>query len=268
MKFALTLVLLITLLGSSISAQQFVTNVVVMNGELYVNAKLDKSKIKRKLDREMKKRRLTVIENQIERAHPDSTLYVAELFITQYMKQNPIVNFVIRSKEGVHYRYWDTTSPFGSIKLAIDNLISDIFINVPLRLDLTETIDISLANLGLRNSSVLSISASLMEAAVKPGQAKFPKEFENELIFFIPGKFSKYAKECTNLSFIRERLRGQFLTIFVNINSHGKLVYKNTDSPIELNIKQENRLKDLIDAIPLYFIEKEYENLKIEVSIF
>lgn len=265
MKLTHTLfIFIITAFLGTISAQQFVTDVIFINGDRHKALEVDVDKIKNLLDDELTKRKLTIIENQIESADPNMVLYAAELYIYQIIGKRPVINFIIRSEKGIHYQDFGADDFITSNKARLEKGIKELFFGFPLKFDLSKAKEFSS---DVRLYFELDTHRLRDYNKVNTDGIQFSSEFESDLAYFIPGDLKSYVVNCINLFKIEQKIQGESLSIYFDINERGKAIYKSVDIPISLSVEQEKRTQGIIEAFPIFKVDRIYTDQRLDIQV-
>ena len=257
----LSFIFLFSLMLSSLTAQQFITDVIIINGARHAPIDVDKVELKRKLDQVLTERQMTLIDNQLERAHPDSILYAAELYIYKYHGERAIVNLIIRSEKGIHFQYWKPGPSTSAIKPGIETVVDELIVNMPLRFDLSKCEKFSSSRMIYFDPKTVNKKNS------SDSLVTLSPEFDEELSYFIPGNFKDYVVNCFNVEDIWKELESDKISIYFDINERGEASYKRFEPTISIDEIQEKRLIETIEAFPIFKVHKTYKDLKVEVLL-
>ncbi len=205
----------------------------------------------------------------VEKIHAAEELFYFDLFVFQYPAEYPTVTLTVRTKDGIHYIDKEFMKLFGSRAAANIKLAENVARRVPDEIDTYLFYEPSIFDI-LSNSRVSSTGA-LAGAVMNSYQANYASVItwpnSEPPVFLIPNGFEAYLSLCSNFQGIRSVIRGQQIGVLLKINQKARFDILRIDSPVKLNEKQEARIKQIIDAFPLWVVDAEVSQVELKLAV-
>lgn len=93
---------------------------------------------------------------------------------------------------------------------------------------------------------------SMMEGFVKKHEIEFHCDCLKEDEFIYGATFEEFVKNLTNYTGFRNKLKGHFITLYLEIDEYGYTRLINKDIPIKLKVSQIKRINNVLLGIPLW----------------
>lgn len=252
-------------LNAFASSKKAIIKANIIKGESFVTANSSEFEIEQVLREALTEKDYEVVETINGN---DGLLYI-DIFIFQYPADYPTATITIRTQNGIHYIDKE------SVKLFVNREAANLLIakkaaeRIPDEIDVNFFYDLSITD--ILSNERLSLTGTVSNSITKGYRSNYSSVIKwpdgDNPHFIAPDGFEQYLSYCSNFQGLRNKLREENIEIILKINEKARFEILKINSPFELNAKQKLRIHNIINAFPLWIVEKEIENIELMLGI-
>jgi hypothetical protein len=224
----------------------------VLRGERFVTVKTSAKQIENKVSEVFTKKGFDVVTN----LEPTGDILFVDFFVYQFPAQYPAITITIRTQNGIHYIDQEYRQIFIDRELTNLNLATELAERVPVELNKDLVYRVSIGDLLSTNNNILY-----------PGNSKYYSTLkwkdDNNIPFIIPNDLGLYLLYAANFTGLKKQLARGPIILKLRINDSARFELVGTDSHLNLDENQKNRIQEFIDSFPLWLTNTVVENIEI-----
>lgn len=260
-----TIILLLFSFYTSLASNKAIVKANVLRGESFVTAETNPEEIEYIISQALTKKGFQILKELI----PNEEIFYFDLFVFQFPADYPTITLTIRTINGIHYFDKELIKIFGdrnSANLELASILADrIPYNINTKIFFETTFNDIFSNnrisiIGLTSNEITESYRSNYSTSIK-----WPDNINPKFIF--PNEFEKYVAHISNYQGIRRKLKGKSIKLKLKINLAARFELIEIDSPIDLNEKQKDRIREFINSFPLWTLGKQIENIELYFGV-
>ncbi|MFM9841114.1 MAG: hypothetical protein ACKVOQ_22805 [Cyclobacteriaceae bacterium] len=253
-KQVLVLILCFCYLNSQ-GRSKVLIKATILRGERFVTVKTSAKEIENKVSEVLTKKGFDIITN-MESA---GDLLFVDLFVYQFPAQYPAITITIRTQNGIHYIDQEYRKVFLDRELTNLNLATKLAERVPVELnkDLVYRVGIGdLISTNKTSNTTLYTGNSNYYSTIK-------WKDDNNVPFIVSNDLGLYLFYASNFTGLKKQLARCPIVLKLRINDSARFELVETNSHLNLDDYQKNRIQEFIESFPLWLTNTEVENIEI-----
>ena len=252
------------------ASQSVVVKVNILNGEQFAPYYTDTRALEDYAALYLKRVGFTVYRDSAT----EGTLYV-DLFIYQFLYDNPTASITFRTSKGVHHFGAVKSDLFINREQAFSKCINTILEDVPLEIDTTSGLNLTLEQLlqrEPRKMSKLDLVHNLTQKEWQRRTSSFnlrtrsDTTLKSSFVHFV--NFNNYMLYAVSMYNLKPKYKDQILILNLKVDAAGRISINKIECNINVNRRLEHRIADFVAAMPFHTGKYKPSELTLTLNVF